>query len=427
VATIPRLLTVRTRKLHAGESLNDRQLLDLLPDDATLSWVCRDEGLVGWGVAARLDAEGPDRFAEADAWWHRLCGRTAVDDEVQLPGTGPVVFASMAFADHPGRSVLVVPEVVIGQRNGVRWITTVGDTAKESVAPGPIGRPGTIRYSDGELSATGYRAAVAEAVRRMRRPDGAGQIDKVVLAHDLLATTSQPLDPRFLLRNLSGRYPNCWTFAVDGLIGATPELLLERTGNQIRSRVLAGTIWPREGVEADHLADELLTSAKNRNEHRYAVESLATRLRPFCDQLTVPEGPEVMRLRNVMHLASNVWGLLSERSASDHKASLLRMAEAVHPTAAVGGTPTQDAVGMINELEPMDRERYAGPVGWIDGDGNGEFGIALRCAQIQPPTPDGGRIRLFAGCGIVADSDPDLEVAEAEAKLLPIREALEGV
>ncbi|MGI8308694.1 isochorismate synthase [Saccharopolyspora hattusasensis] len=396
-----------------------------------LSWVRDGSGLVGWGCAARLDVSGRDRFSQADAWWRELCHQFEVEDSVGLPGCGPVAFASLAFADEPGDSVLIVPEVVIGQRDGVRWITTIGDGSAQPQQPEPVHPPGTVSYSDGQLSATGYRQAVAEAVRRMQET---GDLDKIVLSHDLLASTSEPLDARYLLHNLAARYPTCWTFAVDGLLGATPELLLERMGYEVRSRVLAGTVWPREGHTAEQLAAELLASAKNRSEHAYAAESLAVRLRPFCSDLTVPDAPEVLQLRNVLHLATNVEGKLSESNATTGPATLLRMVAAVHPTAAVGGTPTDDAVLAIGELEGMDRGRYAGPVGWLDGSGSGEFAIALRCAQVEAAaTPGveagrgGGKVRLFAGCGIVPDSDPDLEVAEAEAKLLPIREALEGV
>ncbi|WP_223839857.1 isochorismate synthase [Saccharopolyspora pogona] len=407
--------------------------MELLPADGVLSWVRDGSGLVGWGCAARLDVSGRDRFSQADAWWRELCHQFEVEDSVGLPGCGPVAFASLAFADEPGDSVLIVPEVVIGQRDGVRWITTIGDGSAEPQQPEPVHPPGTVSYSDGQLSATGYRQAVAEAVRRMRET---GDLDKIVLSHDLLASTSEPLDARYLLHNLAARYPTCWTFAVDGLVGATPELLLERTGYEVRSRVLAGTVWPREGHTAEQLAAELLASAKNRSEHAYAAESLAVRLRPFCSDLTVPDEPEVLQLRNVLHLATNVEGKLSESNATTGPATLLRMVAAVHPTAAVGGTPTDDAVLAIGELEGMDRGRYAGPVGWLDGSGSGsgEFAIALRCAQVEAAaTPGveagrgGGKVRLFAGCGIVPDSDPDLEVAEAEAKLLPIREALEDV
>lgn len=437
MATLPHALTVRTRKIHPGDPRHDQPLLDLLPERAALSWVCRGEGLVGWGAAARLEVAGPDRFAEADAWWRRQRDRMTVEDDVQLPGTGPVTFASLAFADQPGRSVLIIPEVIVGHRNGVRWITVVGENADAFPAISPVRAPGRVRYSDGLLSATGYRKAVAEAVLRMRSHD---DLHKVVLAHDLLATTPDPLDARFLLRNLAVRYADCWTFAVDGLVGATPELLLERTGDHVRSRVLAGTMWPHDGVSGDQLAAELSASEKNLREHAYAVDSLAGTLRPFCSRLTVPAQPRVLRLSNVMHLESNVTGLLHENQRAT---GLLRMTGVVHPTAAVGGTPTAEAVRTIAELEQIDRERYAGPVGWVDAEGNGEFGPALRCAQLAAEgdsggrdsakdgddvrDADGGQVRLFAGCGIVPDSDPDTEVAEAEAKFLPIRQALEGV
>lgn len=408
---------MRTRKIHPGDPLHDPHLLDLLPDGSPLSWVCRGEGIVGWGEAARLDTSGPHRFAEADAWWQRLGRQMDVDDEVQLPGTGPVAFASLAFADHPGSSAVVVPQVLVGQRGGVRWVTRIGEDAPG--ASEPVRAPGAIRYGDGQLSAAGYRSAVAEAVRRLNHGEPGDRLDKVVLAHDLLATPSEPLDPRFVLGNLAPQYPNCWTFSVDGLVGATPELLLERTGDQVRSRVLAGTVWPREGHDPDQLAAELLESAKNRGEHRYAIESLATGLDPFCTEMAVPSEPRVLRLHNLMHLASDVSGTLDP--SLNGSASLLRMAGAVHPTAAVGGTPTAGAVRMIRELERMDRGRYAGPVGWLDGDGNGELGIALRCARVEPD-----QAQLYAGGGVVTDSDPDLEVAEAEAKFRPVREALEG-
>ncbi|GDY29432.1 isochorismate synthase [Gandjariella thermophila] len=392
------------------------ELLDLLPgpDDA-LAWVSGGEGLVGWGEAARVEASGPDRFAELDRWWRRFASEFDVQDDVRRPGTGPVAFTSIAFADEPGRSVLVVPRVVVGQRDGVTWITEIGGPGDGAAQVPmqrvrPVRRPTVDRYTAGQLPVVGYRDAVHKAVHRMRT----GELDKVVLAHDLLAVTDGPVDARFLLRRLADRYPNCWAYAVDGLVGATPELLLRRTGRRVSSRVLAGTTWPRPGVDADELAAGLLGSAKDREEHRFAVRSLAATLSPYCAELRVPEAPTVMRLPNVLHLASEVHGRLLDGTP------LLRLAEAVHPTAAVGGFPTAAAVRLIAELEPMDRGRYTGPVGWLDAEGGGELGIALRCAELGD-----GAVRLFAGCGIVADSDPDSEVREAAAKLVPMREALE--
>ncbi|CCH35265.1 isochorismate synthase [Actinosynnema sp. NPDC047251] len=392
------------------ERATDAGLLGRLPaPTGALAWVRDGSGLVGWGEAARFEVSGPDRFAAADRWWREFTATLEVEDGLGVPGSGPVAFVSLAFADRPGRSVLVVPEVVAGVRNGQAWLTTVGDGRSTEVRP--VRRPRTVRYSDGELSVPAYREAVRAAVARMR----AGGPAKVVLAHDLLAVADEPIDHRFVLEGLARRYPECWVYAVDGLIGATPELLLRRSGRVVDSRVLAGTTWPHDGVPDDDLAAALLSSAKDREEHEYAVASLTGALRPFCASLSV-EGPSVLRLPNVSHLSSDVIGTLTGTP------SLLALGAALHPTAAVGGTPRADALAVIEELEGMDRGRYAGPVGWIDANGDGELGVALRCAQVE-----GATARLFAGCGLVAESDPDSEVREAHAKLRPFREALEGM
>jgi menaquinone-specific isochorismate synthase len=402
-------LVVRSR-LVPGSGTN---LLDMLPSPrGALSWIRAGEGLVAWGEVARVCTEGPHRFARAQDWWASFCTQLDTRDEVGLPGSGPVAFASLAFDEAPGSSVLVVPRVVVGRRGDQTWVTEF-ETGRATGPVVPVSRPRGLRYFDGELPVTAWREAVARAVSRMR--DGAAPA-KVVLAHDLLAVADEPLDPRFLLHGLAARYPSCWTFAVDHLVGATPELLLRRRGTEVLSRVLAGTTWPHDGANAGALAIELLASAKDHDEHRYAVDSLAQALRPFCTELVVPPTPSVLELHNVLHLATEVRGVLHPLGPP-----LLTLADAVHPTAAVGGSPTLAAVNAIGELEAMDRGRYAGPVGWVDSAGDGELGIALRCAQVV-----GRFARLFAGCGIVAGSDPDSEVAEAAAKLVPIRDALEG-
>ncbi|MGM1065168.1 isochorismate synthase [Saccharothrix sp. Mg75] len=409
MTSAPASRTRQRLRVHTGRTSGD-DLVGALPSPTgALSWVRDGSGLVGWGEAARFEASGPDRFAAADRWWAEFTASLDVDDELGVPGSGPVAFASMAFSDRPGRSVLVVPEVVVGRRGGHTWTTTVGAPRHHGVRP--VRRPTGVRYADGELPVTAYREAVRAAVARMR----AGELDKVVLAHDLLAVADEPIDHRFVLAGLAERYPECWVYAVDGLIGATPELLLRRTGSVVDSRVLAGTTWPHDGMSDDELAGALMSSGKDREEHGYAVASLVETLRPFCSSLSV-DGPSVLRLPNVSHLSSDVIGELSGTP------SLLALGAALHPTAAVGGTPRADAIRVIEELEGLDRGRYAGPVGWVDGDGNGELGIALRCARVE-----GRTARLFAGCGLVAESDPDTEVREAHAKMLPFREALEGL
>ena len=412
IAPMPAGLGVLTRPLD-----DPGRLLDLLPDDRALCWLRGSDGLVGWGEVARFSAAGPDRVAAADAWWTSFTDRMEIKDLVGLPGSGPVAFASFTFADASPGSVLVVPRVLVGRRDGQSWITEFshGDGPSAVRAVEPV-RPSTnLRYADGLLPVEGYRSSVAEAVRRMR----AGTLDKAALAHDLLAVDDAPLDARFLLRGLAERYPTCWSYAVDGLVGATPELLIRRTAGTVQSRVLAGTSWPDDtrapGVQ--DLAAQLLGSEKDRHEHTLAVDSLAEALRPLCTELRVPGTPEVIALRNVSHLCTDIDGTLDPYAP----ATLLELVAAVHPTAAVGGTPRDAAVALIAELEGMDRGRYAGPVGWVDGDGDGELGIALRCAQLDGPTA-----RLFAGCGVVAGSDPDTEVREAAAKMLAVRDALEG-
>ncbi|MPR00583.1 isochorismate synthase [Modestobacter sp. I12A-02628] len=398
-------------------------LLHLLPVEGAVSWVRRGEGLVGWGEADRLEVSGPGALAEAQEWWADRCARTAVVDPLRVPGSGPVVFASIAFDTEASTSVFVVPEVVVGRRGGQTWVTTTDDAVDRPVfetsgeeADTSIGQ---LRYADGSLDPVTWCGAVAAAVERI----DAGDLAKVVLARDLLVTADHRLDPRRLLLRLASRFPDCWTFAVDGLLGATPELLLRRTGRELSARVLAGTAPRGAGAADDVLAAGLLGSAKDRAEHRYAVDSLVTALQPFCSELVAPAEPELLTLPNVRHLASDVRGT-QRRSGARGAAGLLELVDAVHPTAAVCGTPTPVAARVIAELEGMDRGRYAGPVGWLDARGDGEFGIALRCAQLTGE--DGGaQARLFAGCGIVAGSDPAAELAETQNKLAAFQAALE--
>jgi len=269
-----------------------------------------------------------------------------------------------------------------------------------------------VSFADGALDGERWMSVVADAVARIN----AGDLEKVVLARDLIATTDAPVDVRWPLRRLTESYPMCWTFHVDGMFGATPEMLLRRERGLVTSRVLAGTIR-RTGDDSRDLAlaATLARSSKDLEEHEYAVRSVADALDPHCSSMNVPEAPFVLHLPNVMHLASDVAGVVHDAAT----VSSLQLAEALHPSAAVGGTPTPVATALISEIEGMDRGRYAGPVGWMDASGDGEWGIALRSASVE-----GSTVRLFAGCGIVADSDPEAELAESQAKFVPVRDAL---
>jgi menaquinone-specific isochorismate synthase len=396
-------------------------LLDRLPTEGALSWVRRGEGLVGRGEAARLEVTGPHALTEAADWWAAYTDDLDVDDDLGIAGSGPVLFASIAFDPVAGTSVFVVPEVTVGRRDGVGWITTIGDVDPRDVpAAFPTEDDGVtprLRYADGALDPASWCAAVATAVERIR----AGELAKVVLARDLLVSADVPLDPRRLLRRLADRFPDCWTFAVDGLLGATPELLLRRSGRHLSARVLAGTAPRGAGADDQRLADALIGSAKDRAEHALAVDSLVRALAPYCTTLDVPAEPDLLTLANVRHLASDVSGTQRSRGPRG-AAGLLELIGAVHPTAAVCGTPTRDAAALIAELEGMDRGRYAGPVGWLDARGDGEFGLALRCAELVGDDS----ARLFAGCGIVAGSDPAAELAETQSKFAAFQAALEG-
>lgn len=393
----------------------------MLPDaDSPTAWVRRGDGLVGWGVAARIRTAGPTRFADAAKWWDDLVAAAVVTDTVDEPGSGLVGFGSFAFSDgssdHPADtaqpgSVLVVPRVIVGRRGRSAWITTVGDVSPLPI-PDSVRRPRSVAVRPGALDEGEWMDAVAAAVARINH----GDLDKVVLARDVIATLADPLDVRAPLARLASAYPTCWTFHVDSMFGATPELLVRRERGLVTSRVLAGTIQ-RTGDDAHDLAlaATLARSSKDLEEHEYAVRSVADALEPHCSSMNVPEAPYVLHLPNVMHLATDVTGV------SRDQATALELAASLHPSAAVGGTPTAAAVALIDQLEQMDRDRYAGPVGWMDADGDGEWGIALRSATVLE---GGTRVRLFAGCGIIADSDPSSELAESAAKLIPVLDAL---
>lgn len=410
----PDHLVVRTTALPVDDLA---PLVELLPADGPLAWLRRGEGLVGWGVAASVRPSGAGRFADADAWWSEVCASAVVRDEVGEPGSGLVCFGTLAFADDGEGSTLVVPEVVVGRRGDLAWVTTISTGGLvPAPSPQPTDAPEApdVTLADGHLSGAAWKAVVAEGIARIQ----AGALEKVVLARDVVATAGSDVDVRWPLRRLAVDYPTCWTFHVDGFFGATPELLVRRERGLVTSRVLAGTIR-RTGDDARDLmlAATLARSSKDLEEHEYAVRSVATSFAPHCSSMNVPEAPFVLHLPNVMHLATDVTGVVHDAGS----VSSLALAAALHPSAAVGGHPTAVAVDLIAEIEGMPRDRYAGPVGWMDASGDGEWGIGLRSAQMS-----GSSVRLFAGCGVVADSDPDSELAESEAKLVPVTGALGG-
>jgi menaquinone-specific isochorismate synthase len=395
----------------------DFDILGHLPENPT-SFIRGGQGIVGWGEALRLTATGPDRIGSLASQWRALVGNFEIKDELGLPGTGLVAFGSIAFADESStESVLVVPKIILGTRDGRTWLTRVtSGSIDDAQAPDFWSTEATydsnpsVEFRIGDHTPQEFKSAVGDAVENIR----AGKLEKVVLARDLVAELAPYFDLRPVLARLAQKYPTCWVYSVDGMFGASPELLVRVSHGQVSARVLAGTAGrgTDPGVDAA-IATALAASAKNTVEHAFAVDSLVNSLAPFCSQVDADPKPFSLALPNLWHLASDVHGVLLE------SASVLDLAEALHPTAAVAGTPRLAAQKLLAELEDFDRGRYAGPVGWIGADGDGEWAIALRGAQIE-----GRNVRAFAGCGIVEGSEPDAELAETELKFAPMRDAL---
>lgn len=392
-----------------------RHLIPFLDSRRPLLWLRKGEGIAGIGETLRLEFRGPNRIRDAAAAWRAIVGAATVTDAVRTPGSGLVAFGTFAFADESAStSTLIVPEIVLGRRGGRSWLTRIQPTgaAREPALPRPTGFGDEYRLSllPGRLGKDGYRAAVSAAVERIREHD----LSKVVIARDLSGHLPLESDVRRTLVELALGYPECWTFAVDGLLGSSPETLVRVHHGTVGARVLAGTISRGRDAASDHDAAAALTaSAKDQDEHRFAVASVLDALRPHSADLDANDLPFPLKLPNLWHLATDIAGTLSDGSGS------LDLADALHPTAAVAGTPTPEALALIRELEPFDRGRYAGPVGWIGGDGDGEWAIALRCAQLT----DTGDLTAYAGAGIVADSDPERELTETTMKFRPIVEA----
>jgi len=365
--------------------------------DLTAAWIRSGDGLIGFGEYRKIEISGADRFKQARTWWNQQLSEFKIQNNVHGSGTGPILFTSFSFDPHQN-SVLVIPEIILAKKGNKSWVTWIGDTRQpdfsriQSTVPS-----GEISWAGGSISEDKWREQVTFAVKSIKE----GRLEKVVLARDQIARSNQPINTRSILQRLEIDYPSTWLFLVDGLIGATPELLVRLSKSLVTSRVLAGTIQKTGNEDRDlALAASLAKSSKDLEEHEYAVRSVADALEPFCSSTNVPESPFVLATQ----------------------ADAFTLIEQLHPTAAVCGTPTEVAKQLINDLEKMNRGRYAAPVGWIDANGDGEIAIALRCGLLLE---DKKSIRIFAGCGIVAGSDPETEFAESQAKLMPMRTALE--
>jgi menaquinone-specific isochorismate synthase len=356
-------------------------------------------GLAGRGVARRIEL--PDGLA----------GDLSVVDEALDGLDGAVALGALPFDRKAPASLVVPAELVRRDADGRQWRTTIGDPV-DAPPPGPA----TTLLPDGfslrsPRTHGDWQRTIADAVAAI----AAGDLDKVVVAREVLVEANRPIVVPDVLERLRALYPACVVFSVDGFIGASPELLVERRGASVRSHPLAGT-FPRSGdPHADEvLAAELVASVKDQREHRFVIEEIDRVLRPRCTALDLPATPSIMQLRNVLHLGTEIAGRLAAPAPT-----ALELAAALHPTPAVAGTPTSAALAWLDEHEGLARDRYAGPVGWVDGNGDGTFAIGIRSAEISGPTA-----RLFAGVGVVEGSDPRRELVETQLKLQAILAAV---
>jgi len=386
-------LVARTRPIDPPRSLLEAM------DPGGAAWLANGGGFVTAGTAVRATAgEVAEVLTAID-----------VDDPVGVPGTGPIAVGALPY-DDPGQAELVVPRRITGiAADGTAWTTVIGgDVPRHAPAVEPTG-PFTV-------TATSNRDAWCDKVRATLAAIERGQFEKAVLAREVLVAAAEPIDPRVIVDRLRRAQGGCYVFAADGFVGATPELLVRRCGSDVVSRPIAGTRPRGATLDADRAAAGALSgSQKDSWEHRLVVDAVTAGLADAGVALDPVGAPAVDAFGTVLHLATTVRG----RFGGADVVSALDLARRLHPTPAIGGAPRDTAAAWLDEIEGLARGPYGGPVGWVDRNGDGEWAVALRCAEL-----DGPRARLLAGAGIVAGSDPAAEWAETQAKFAPMPGAL---
>ena len=368
----------------------------------------QDYQIVASGAALRLSATGEERTQKLADGWRQVIADSQVFDESDSDSPGLIALTSITFdSQSKEESILVVPAETF----------VLSDKACFRITAQVEEEPQSVQAVHGEFR-TGlqtdekFLSSVESALAAIEK----GQIEKVVLAKDLILPISSEPDLGEPLRRLHKRYPDCWTYKIGNVFGASPELLLKAEDGQVSARVLAGTAGRGTDPDVDKaIADGLAHSLKNKHEHLYAVQSLISELEPFCENVEFDEEPFSLALPDLWHLATDVRGTLKPQF------TLLDVIQKLHPTAAVAGTPREQAITLIRELEPFDRGGYAGPVGWLSSNGSGEIAIALRGGVIEE-----NQIRAIAGCGIVSESTPQAELDETELKFKAVRWAFQS-
>ena len=363
-------------------------------------------GVAGRGVAARVPID------DAAAFLASLPHDSTVD------AAGPVALGSLGF--HPGTaSTLIVPEIVVRKSaDGETSVTTCGDvdddTVRATLAPRPAAPATASSYRiEPAADVQQYLDAVTSARDAVRD----GRLTKAVIARPIRVTSSSPIDVHAVLRRLRASFGSSYRFSIDGFIGASPELLVEVDGPIVRSHPLAGTA-PRTGdVDSDaRIAAELVASTKEQIEHRVVIDVVHDTLLPWASYLDWEPEPALVPVPNVQHLGTRMEGMLSQPGPS-----VVELVRALPRTPALGGHPRDAASELIERTEGFARGRYGGAVGGVDARGNGTWAVAIRCAELAA---DRRSARLVAGGGIVADSDPQAELAETQAKFQAMLSAI---
>lgn len=405
------------------------------------AWFCLEQPDRGVAVAAlgsvrKVTAGGPDRFVRVAADCAHLSGDAVViGEETSGPSSGPVWTGGFAFDDEGAgtpawasfeTAAMTLPEIsiqagpsgtsltvncVVGSGPDGETVAIRAAARVESLVDGRIGPldpdPAVVPEVESVQPPGSYEEAVAAAVRRIR----AGEIEKVVLAREVVVRAGRPHDPAALFAALRDGFPSCFNFCVGtgeaAFIGATPELLVRCAGRGVATVGLAGSTRRSSDAAVDrHLAQELMNSAKDRREHEVVVRRIVKALAKESIWVEAAGEPEVIKVSNIQHLGTPIYAQLAQPKTAIELAGML------HPTPAVGGEPWERARRVMAAIESLDRGWYAGPVGWMDGAGDGEFCVALRSALLRDRDA-----HLYAGVGVMADSDPAAELAETEIKL----------
>ncbi|MEL6891825.1 MAG: isochorismate synthase [Actinomycetota bacterium] len=376
-----------------GDGRDVPDLNDVAGDDGML-FVRDGIGHAARGVAARVAVDDAASFLGA------------VEHDSTVTAASPLAMGVIPF--RPGEDAeLVVPAAALCKRGGQVWVTTVDDADPTDVLPaGPEPEPAAPSWRiQPEVPVDQYLDAVATAREAVRT----GQLTKAVIARPIRIAASASLSVHAILRRLKQTFGSSYRYSYDGMVGASPELLVEVEGDVVRSHPLAGTTRSTGDPDQDAaLAEALRASSKNQIEHRVVIDDLHDRLLPWASYLDWEPQPSIVSVANVQHLGTRMEGVLSRPTPA-----VTELVRAVLPTPALGGHPRDAAIELIERVEGFERGRYGGAVGWVDANGDGTWAVTIRCAEFDA---DRRSARLVAGGGIVAESDPKAELAETQAK-----------